>query len=82
MTALTKMCGLIVYPFVSLANEDHSKEYPLKKIRQFSGFRETSSQRSTTSPYIWNWWWVKRLSKLRRKQESKQVNEKVKVDFL
>ena len=35
--------------------EDHNKEYPLKKVKQFSqcSFGEISSQRLTTSRYIW-----------------------------
>ena len=55
MSAPTRKSGSIFYPSLSLVNKDH-KEYPLKRSKQFAEcvFGETSSQRLTTSRYIWN----------------------------
>ena len=56
MFAPSRMCGLDFYPALSLANDDHNKEYPMTKFKQFSkfGLGEISSQRLTTSICIWN----------------------------
>ena len=47
--------GLVLYPFLSLVNEDLNKEYPLTKFKQFSkcNFVEIFSC-LTTSRYIWS----------------------------
>ena len=48
-----KLC-FSFYASLSLVNEDHNKEYPLTKFKQFSkcGFGEISSQPLTASSYI------------------------------
>ena len=57
MSSPSRMCGLDFYPALSLANDDHNKEYPMTKFKQFSkfGLVEISSQRLKTSICIWNW---------------------------
>ena len=56
MSGSTKKRGLVFYSTLSLAKEDHNKEYPLTKFKQFTncGFGEIFSQCSTTSPIKWS----------------------------
>ena len=57
MCTPSRKCGSAFYPSLSPFNEDHNKEYPLTKFKQFykCGSGEIFCQRLTASPYIWNW---------------------------
>ena len=36
MSTPIRKCGLVFHPSLSLINEDHNKEYPLTKVKQFA----------------------------------------------
>ena len=54
MSTPSKKGRLVLFPYLSLANEDRNKEYILTKFKQSSqcDFGEISSQRLTTFRYI------------------------------
>ena len=86
---LTINCGLVFYPSLSLVNEDHNKEYPLAKFKQFSrcGFGEISSQPLTTFSYIRTRYWKSKQSKKEANKQatnqvSKHVSTYLKLNFL
>ena len=38
MSTPIRKCGLVFHPSLSLINDDHNKEYPLTKVKQFAKY--------------------------------------------